>query len=94
MGTSATPHVTYIYLLAYEFKYFTQLYEDNRKDNLARLEHTFRYQDDLLAINDDGLLEPVVSDIYPPEMIVNHGAGKRDHRFLLLAFPTDSVQQT
>ena len=55
----------------YEFEYFTHLYEENRKDDLAKLEHIFRYQDDLLAINDDGLLESVLSDIYPPEMIVN-----------------------
>ena len=71
MGTSAAPHVANIYLHVYEFEYFTQLYEDNRKDDLAKLEHIFRYQDDLLAINDDGLLESVLSDIYPPEMIVN-----------------------
>jgi hypothetical protein len=63
MGTSAAPHVANIYLHVYEFEYFTKLYEDDRKDDLAKLEHIFRYQDDLFAINDD-LLESVLSDIY------------------------------
>ena len=32
------------------------------------MEHIFRYQDALLALNDYGLLENVLSDIYPDEM--------------------------
>ena len=47
------------------------MYEGNRKDDLAKLEHIFRYQDDLLVFNDNGLFEEVLSEIYPPEMIVN-----------------------
>ena len=38
---------------------------------IAKLENIFRYQDDLLAFNDDGMLESVLTAIYPPEMIVN-----------------------
>ena len=38
---------------------------------LAKLEHVYRYQDDLLSLNDFGLLERVLSEIYPPEMIIN-----------------------
>ena len=47
------------------------MYEENHIEEWAKLELIFRYQDDLLAINDDGLLESVLCDIYPPEMIVN-----------------------
>ena len=67
MGASTAPHVANIYWHVY----LTSLYEENRKEELAKLEHIFRYQDDLLAINDDGLLKPVLCEIYPPEMIVN-----------------------
>ena len=35
------------------------------------MKHIFRYQDDLEAIIEDGLLESVLCDIHPPEMIVN-----------------------
>ena len=71
MGASAAPHVANIYLHIYEFEYFSSLYEENRRLELAKLEHIFRYQDDLLAINDDAILDPVLCDIHPPEMIVN-----------------------
>ena len=64
-------HVANTYLHICQFEYNTSLYEENRKEELAQLEHTFRYQDDLLALNDDGLLESICSDIYPSEMIVN-----------------------
>ena len=47
------------------------LCEDNRVDNLAELEHVYRYKDDLLFYNDFGLPERVLSDIYPPEVIIN-----------------------
>ena len=71
MGMSVAPHVDNIYLHVYQFEYFTSLYEENREKELTKLEHTFRYQDDLSALNDDGLLESILSDIYPSEMIVN-----------------------
>ncbi len=71
MGTSCAPHKANIYLHQYEYEYFIKLYEDNRVDDLAKLEHVFRYQDDLLSLNDFGLLESVLSDIYPPEMVIN-----------------------
>ena len=41
------------------------LCEDNTVENLAKLEHVYRYKDDLLFQNDFGLSERVLSDIYP-----------------------------
>ena len=35
------------------------------------MENIFRYQDDLISFNDNGLLGKLLSAIYPPEMIVN-----------------------
>ncbi len=72
MGTNAGPHIANIYLFIYEHEYFVRLREVNDVDSLCKLEYIFRYQDDLLAINDFGLLGDVLSDIYPPEMVVNN----------------------
>ena len=47
------------------------MYEANKVSDLTKLEYVFRYQDDLLSMNDFGLLERVLSDIYPAEMIIN-----------------------
>ena len=71
MGTSSAPHMANIYLHVYEHDYFTYLYDNNLKEKLAKLENIFRYQDDLLVLNDDGLFEEIISEIYPPEMVVS-----------------------
>ena len=34
--------------------------------------HIFRYKDDLLCLNDYGLFKSILSEIYPPEMIINN----------------------
>ena len=70
MGTSTGPHAANIYLHQYEHEYFNFLCENNRSSDLAKMEHIYRFQDDLLALNDDGFLESVISLIYPPEMTV------------------------
>ena len=49
----------------------TGLIEDGDEISLKKLENIFRYQNDLISINDDGLLGNLLSHIYPSEMIVN-----------------------
>ena len=71
MGTNSGPHIANIYLHQYEYDYFIYLYENDMKEELANLEHIFRFQDDLISFNDNGYLESCISNIYPPEMIVN-----------------------
>ena len=71
MGISAGPHIANIYLHQFEHEYFKVLYESNDKVALKNMAHIFRFQDDLLALNDSGYLESVLSLIYPPEMVVN-----------------------
>ena len=71
MGTSCAPHKANIYLHQYEHEYFIKLYEENKLIELAKLENIFRYQDDLLSMNDFGLFESIICDIYPREMIIN-----------------------
>ena len=46
--------------------------EQGATENLKRLKDTFRYQDDLIVFDDFNLLQNVIEDIYPKEMIVNN----------------------
>ena len=61
-------HPTPLWVRSYEYGYYIRLYEEGSKDKSSKMEHIFRYQDALLALNDYGLLENVLSDIYPDEM--------------------------
>ncbi len=72
MGTNAGPHIANIYLHVYEYEFIQKLIEDNDEESMKKLENIFRYQDDLLSINDDGLLENLLNVIYPPEMVINN----------------------
>ena len=72
MGTNAGPHVANIYLYIYEFNYIQKLIELNDKAKLLNLKNIFRFQDDLIALNDDNALSSVLFEIYPKEMIVNN----------------------
>ena len=71
MGTNAGPQIANTYLHVYEYDYIRKLIEDGDEVSLKKLENIFRYQDDLISINDDGLLGDLLTDIYPKEMIVN-----------------------
>ena len=72
MGTNCGPQVANIYLHVYEHKYICSLIEKYDKFSLRKLQNIFRFQDDLLSINDGGLLGDIMSDVYPgSEMIVN-----------------------
>ena len=72
MGTNSGPHVANIYLHQYEHEYFRLLFDRGRNDLLARLEFVFRFQDDLISFNDNGLLQSCLCEIYPPVMVVNN----------------------
>ncbi len=71
MGTNAGPQIANSYLHVYEYEYINNLIDINDEVSLRKLEHIFRYQDDLISLNDDGLLRRVLADIYPIEMIIN-----------------------
>ena len=72
MGTNAAPQIANVYLHVYEYKYIKLLIEQGDTENLKRLKDTFRYQDDLIVFNDFNLLQNVLEDINPKEMIVNN----------------------
>ena len=72
MGSNAGPHVANIYLYQYEYKYIQDLIDNNDTEKLKKLVDIFRFQDDLLSINDYGLFGKILSNIYPQEMIINN----------------------
>ena len=72
MGTNSGPQIANIYLFIYEYDYIKALIESNDEVKLKNLQNIFRFQDDLIAFNDQGLLIDIINDIYPTEMIVNN----------------------
>ena len=71
MGTNSAPHDANIYLFVYEYEYIEALINDGNSKYLEKSANIFRFQDDLFAVNDDGLFESILTDIYPVEMKVS-----------------------
>ena len=71
MGTNAGPPIADTHLHVYEFEFIESLISANDQESLMKLENIFRYQDDLISFNDNGLLGELLSTIYPPELVVN-----------------------
>ena len=67
MGSDPAPFMANLFLYHYESEYVKQA---KKKDIfLARkFRNTFRFIDDLLAVNDDGEFEKCFKEIYPPEL--------------------------
>jgi hypothetical protein len=72
MGTNCRPQIANIYLFVYEYNYVSTLIDDNDKSNLNKLQYIFRYLDNLISFNYEGLLGRLLMDIYPSEMVVNN----------------------
>ena len=72
MGSNCAPHLANIYLYVYESNYIQSLIESDDGDALSNLQHIFRFQDDCLAVNDNGLFGSIINDVYPSEMIINN----------------------
>ena len=67
MGSDPAPFMANLFLYFYEAKYVREV---KSKDLFIakKFRHTFRFIDDLLAINDDGEFERCFKNIYPPEL--------------------------
>ena len=72
MGTNAGPQLADVYLHEFEYDYIHKLIENKDEVSLRKLKDIFRYQDDLLVVNDDKLFGNVMNDIYPKEMVINN----------------------
>ena len=68
MGSNCAPDLANIYLHVFEYNYIHSLVTTNNFYLLAKLCNLFRYQDDLIVFEDNGLFETVMGDIYPPVM--------------------------
>ena len=67
MGSDPAPFMANLFLYFYEAKYVKEV--KNKDIFIARkFRHTFRFIDDLLAINDGGEFERSYTKIYPPEL--------------------------
>ena len=70
MGTNSAPYMANIYLAHYEYKYIKKLERSNKSKELRLLKNIFRFQDNLLVLNDDGYFNTIFKDVYPVEMVL------------------------
>ena len=70
MGTNCAPFLANIFLHVYEYEYLLKLVQNENVVTARKLAQTFRYQDDCVSLNDDGMFKLHYSNIYPPEMVL------------------------
>ena len=68
MGTDCAPFLANLFLYSYESEWMKQKRENKQFDILNKFRHCFRYIDDLLCINNDELMDSVMTEIYPQEL--------------------------
>ena len=71
MGTDCAPYLANLFLFSYEFDFLTSTLKQKDFATLYKFNKCYRYIDDLLAINNDGILEDFKHTIYPPELQLN-----------------------
>lgn len=82
MGTNCAPYLANIFLHYYEAAYIEDV---NNSDVTSKLDNMFRYQDDCIIFNDDGLLGQIWSNIYPVEMQLESTSSNNTCTFLDLS---------
>ena len=70
MGTNCAPFLANIFLHVYEYEYMLKLVQNRNVDTARKLAQTFRYQDDCVSLNDEGVFKLHYNNIYPPEMLL------------------------
>ena len=70
MGGDPAPHWANLFLFYYESEFIKKVKQSN-STRARKFRHIYRYIDDLQAINDYGEFEKSISEIYPPELILN-----------------------
>ena len=68
MGTDCAPYLANLFLFAYEFEFLNFTLKEKDFSTLHKFKKCHRYIDDLLAVNNDGILEDYKGRIYPPEL--------------------------
>ena len=81
MGSDPAPFMANLFLYHFESKFLKELKKSDLQ--LARkFSNTFRFIDDLNAMNDNGLFEKYYKDIYPPELELKKEHGDDNASFL------------
>ena len=68
MGTDCAPFLANLFLYSYECEWMDKMHKENKTDFLKKFDFCSRYIDDLLCINNDELMDKVMTDIYPSEL--------------------------
>lgn len=80
MGTDCAPFLANLFLFAYEYEWLTKKYESKDYDTLKKFNDCCRYLDDLMCINNDQLMDTVMTEIYPKELVLtSDGAVSQCH---------------
>ena len=81
MGTDCAPFLANLFLFAYEFQWIEKQRKKKQYDILNHLKFCCRYIDDLLLINNNDLMNTMMSQIYPKELVLvpEEGDGKSTH---------------
>ena len=84
MGSDPAPFMANLFLYYYESNYVKKV---KKKDIFIarKFRHTYRFIDDLLAVNDDGEFEKCFKDIYPEELELKKEHGGENVAFLDLS---------
>ena len=88
MGTNCAPDLANLFLHFYEKEYIDKLINTNQLHIAQNLSDMFRYQDDCIIFNDDGLFQRLWEDIYPAEMVLQKTNNGDSCTFLDLAIWT------
>ena len=78
MGTNCAPFLANIYLHVYEYDYIKALISKGDISTAKCIANMFRYQDDCVSINDNGLFSRHLKYIYPKEMVLKSTNISRD----------------
>ena len=72
MGTNCAPYLANLFLHVFEYKYLSLLVTNGEIEVAKKLSNVYRYQDDCIALNDDGLFADYFKNIYPSELKLNN----------------------
>ena len=79
MGTNCAPLIADLFLYCYESQFMAKISKDPSKLHLVdKFNNTFRYLDDILALNNDDF-DRYTNEIYPPELTLNKANTNNQH---------------
>ena len=90
MGTDCAPFLANLFLFSYENEWMMRMKQTD--PHLARqFSNSVRYIDDLLTINNDGLMKKHMNEIYPEELELKHENSECDKSASYLDLQLDVV---